>query len=73
MLDPQSHSECLQFIRTPIAQNDPQTALDVASVVKEVCDCGHADRATIWAELSEAEQEQFRRMVAAQPASNRNR
>ena len=57
MLDPQSHSECLQFIRTAIAQNDPQTALDVASVVKEVCDCGYADRATIWAELSEAEQE----------------
>jgi hypothetical protein len=37
MLDTEAHQECLEFIRTALASNDPQTACDVASVVKEVC------------------------------------
>ena len=68
MLDPQAHAECLEFIRAAIATNDPQTARDVASVLAEVCDCGHADRAGIWADLSEVEREQFRLLLVRKDA-----
>ena len=64
MLDTEAHEECLEFIRTALASSDPQTACDVASVVKEVCQHGHADRAAIWADLSPDEREQFRLLVA---------
>ena len=64
MLDPQSHQECLEFIRAAIASGDPQTARDVASVVKEVCSSGYADRAQIWAELSESERAAFSELTA---------
>ncbi|MEG4589702.1 hypothetical protein QUA54_31475 [Microcoleus sp. MOSTC5] len=64
-LDPQAHQECVEFIRTAlVSSDDPQTACDVASVVKEVCASGHADRAAIWADLSEVEREQFRSLLA---------
>ena len=63
MLESEAHQECLEFIRTALASNDPQTACDVASVVKEVCQHGHADRAAIWRDLSPDEQEQFRSLV----------
>jgi hypothetical protein len=68
-VDPQSHSECLEFIRTAITTNDPQTARDIASVVKEVCASGHAKREAIWAELSESEREQFRQLLTASSAA----
>jgi putative DNA primase/helicase len=63
-VDPQSHAECLQFIRAAISENDPQTALDVASVVKEVCASGHANREAVWAELSESERATFSELTA---------
>lgn len=70
MVGPLAHQECLEFIRTAIVSSDPQTARDVASVVKEVCERGYADRAEIWADLSPHEQEQFRALVVVQPANH---
>jgi hypothetical protein len=64
--DPQSHAECLQFIRAAIASSDPRTARDVASVVREVCASGHANREAIWADLSSQEQEQFRVLLESE-------
>jgi hypothetical protein len=64
MLDPQAHAECLEFIRAAIASSDPETACYVASVLKEVCVNGHADRNAIWADLSPGEREQFRLLVS---------
>ncbi len=63
MLDPSSHLECLEFIRSAIASSDPETAQDIAAVLREVCASGHADRNAIWADLSPDEQEQFRSLV----------
>jgi len=65
-VDPQSHAECLAFIRAAIASNDPQTALDVASVVKEVYERGHASRAAIWADLEPQEQACFRELLESE-------
>jgi hypothetical protein len=64
--DPQSHAECVEFIRAAIASNDPQTALDVASVVKEVYESGHANRAAIWADLEPQEQACFRELLESE-------
>jgi hypothetical protein len=66
-LDPQAHQECLQFIRTALTTNDPETACDVASVLKEVCSSGYADREAIWRDLVEFERQQFRSLVAGEP------
>ena len=66
-LDPATHAECLQFIRTTIASNDRQTALDIKNVLAEVCASGYADRAAIWATLSQAEQQSFKELLAPQP------
>jgi hypothetical protein len=64
MLDPRAHAECLEFIRAAIASSDPETAQDIAAVLREVCASGHADRNAIWADLSPGEREQFRLLVS---------
>ncbi len=63
MIDPQSHSECLDFIRAAIAENCPQTARDVASVIREVCSSGYANRDAIWLDLSSQEQQRFSELI----------
>jgi hypothetical protein len=63
-LNLQAHTECLEFIRTAIASSDPETACYVASVLKEVCVDGHADRNAIWADLSPGEQARFKSLLA---------
>jgi hypothetical protein len=62
-LDPATHAECLEFIRAAIAENCPQTARDIKSVVTEVCENGYADRAAIWVELTPSEQAQFKELL----------
>lgn len=69
MLDPASHAECLGYIRTAIAQGDAEFAQQMAAIVKEVCERGHANRAAIWADLTPEEQEQFRLLLAASSAA----
>ncbi|MEG4989805.1 DUF3854 domain-containing protein [Microcoleus sp. BR0-C5] len=68
MLDPQAHQECLEFIRAAIAQGDAKFAQQVAVIVKEVCEHGHANREAIWAELSEVERQQFRSLLVKKDA-----
>ena len=63
-LDPATHADCLQYLRSAIASNDRTTALDIKNVLAEVCENGHADRDAIWAELSQTEQQQFRELLA---------
>ena len=53
--DPATHLECLDFIRAAIVEADRQTAQDIKNVLAEVCNSGYADRAEIWAVLSETE------------------
>jgi hypothetical protein len=63
-LDPAAHAECLGFIRTAIASADRTTARQIAAVVKEVYESGYADRAGIWAALTQTEQQQFQKLLA---------
>ena len=67
-LDPATHTECLEFIRAAIASNDQQTALDIKNVLAEVCQNGHADRAEIWAALTQIEQQQFQKLLGPLPS-----
>jgi hypothetical protein len=62
-LDPAAHDECLEFVRIAIANNDRQTAHEVAAVLKEVCQNGYADRAAIWVPLTETEKQQFQALL----------
>jgi hypothetical protein len=66
-LDPAAHDECLEFIRVALASNDRTTALDIKNVLAEVCQNGHADRAAIWADLTETEQQQFQELLGPPP------
>jgi hypothetical protein len=66
-LDPATHAECLGFIRSAIAENDRQTALDIKNVLAEVCASGYADRAAIWADLTPIEQQQFQELLGPPP------
>ena len=63
----EAEAECAEFIRSAIASNDRQTALDIKNVLAEVCQNGHADRATIWAALTPIEQQQFQELLGPPP------
>jgi len=63
MLDPATHLECLGFIRTAIAENDRQTAHHVAVILKDCYQNGYLDRAAIWADLTQTEQQQFQELL----------
>ncbi len=65
--DPAAHDECLEFIRVALASNDREVAQDVAAILKEVCQNGHADRAAIWADLTLIEQQQFQELLGPPP------
>ena len=63
-LDPATHAECLEFVRTAISINDRQTAQDVAAILKDCYQRGYVDRAEIWAALTPIEQQQFQELLA---------
>jgi len=67
MLDIATHLECLEFVRSAIAENDREFATQIAAVLKEVCQRGYADRTKIWAELTLIEQQQFQSLLAPPP------
>lgn len=67
--DPAAHDKCLEFIRVALASNDSEVAQDVAAILKEVCQNGHADRATIWADLTPIEQQQFQELLGPPPVA----
>lgn len=62
-LDPATHAECLGFVRSAIASADRQTAQDVAGILKDCYQNGYVDRAAIWADLSQTEQQQFQELL----------
>ena len=66
-LDTDTHLECLEFIRAAIAEADRQTAQQIAAILKDCCQRGYADRAAIWAALSETEQQQFQELLGPSP------
>jgi hypothetical protein len=45
-IDPDTHAECLEFIRAAISASDREFAEQIAKILKDVCQKGHADRAT---------------------------
>ena len=62
-LDPATHAECLEFVRSAIAQADRQTAQDVAGILKDCYQRGYVDRTGIWADLSLSEQAQYKELL----------
>jgi len=68
--DPATHVECLGFIRAAIAEGCPQTARDIKNVLTETYQRGYLDRAKIWADLTPAEQKQYRQLLASPPIVN---
>ena len=66
-LDPATHAECLEFVRTAISINDRQTAQDVAAILKDCYRRGYVDRAEIWAALTQTEQQQFQELLGPPP------
>jgi hypothetical protein len=69
MLDVATHAECLEFIRAAIAENDREFAQQIAAIVKDVCQRGHADRAAIWDALEPIEQQQFQTLLTSPPVA----
>jgi TRAP-type mannitol/chloroaromatic compound transport system substrate-binding protein len=67
LIDPATPAECLGFIRAAIATADPETARDVAAVLREVCTSGHADLAQIWQAFTQSEPNQYRELLAPLP------
>jgi hypothetical protein len=65
--DPETHQECLGFIRAAIATNDRQTAVHIAAVLKDCYVNGYLDRAEIWAALTQTEQQQFQELLGPPP------
>jgi len=65
--DPATHAECLGFIRSAIAEADRLTAHHIAAVLKDCCNRGYLDRAAIWRDLSQTEQNQYRELLAPPP------
>ena len=65
--DRATHAECLQFVRSAIASADREYAHDIAAVLKDCYQRGHADRAKIWADLTQTEQQQFQELLAPPP------
>ena len=63
-LDPATHTECLEFVRSAITSNDQQIAQDVAAILKDCYQRGYVDRAEIWAALTPIEQQQFQELLA---------
>jgi hypothetical protein len=63
----EAEAECLGFIRTAILIADQQTAADIVVTLKDCCGRGHADRDAIWADLTDAEQERFKELLAPPP------
>ena len=51
--------ELVSLIREALASNDPETAHEINSIIKAVCQKGHADRKEVWARLTASEQLQF--------------
>ena len=66
-IDPATHAECLGFIRAAIAEADRQTAQDVAGILKDCYQNGYVDRAEIWADLTDIEQQQFKTLLGPPP------
>ena len=66
-LDPATHTECLEFVRSAIASSDRQTAQQIAAVLKDCYQRGYADRAGIWAALTQIEQQQFQELLGPSP------
>lgn len=66
-LDPATHAECLEFVRTAISINDRQTAQDVAVILKDCYQRGYVDRTAIWAALTPTEKQQFQELLAPPP------
>lgn len=66
-IDLATHNECVGFIRTAISEADRQTAQDIAGILKDCYQRGYVDRAEIWAALSDAQKQQFQRLLASPP------
>jgi len=66
-LDPATHAECLEFVRSTIASADRQTAHDIAAVLKDCYQRGYIDRDALWADLTQNEQNQFKELLAPPP------
>ncbi len=63
-LDRATHTECLEFVRSAITVADRQTAKDVAGILKDCYERGYVDRAAIWADLTQTEQQNFKEQLA---------
>lgn len=66
-LDPATHAECLEFVRSAIATADRQTAQDVAGILKDCYQRGYIDRDALWRDLTHTEQQQFKDLLAPPP------
>jgi hypothetical protein len=56
-------NEIVTKVQEAIAKNDHEFAQLIAAILKDVCQCGHADRAAIWAALTQSEQQQFQELL----------
>jgi hypothetical protein len=66
-LDPATHLDCLELIRSAIASADRQTAHHIAAVLKDCYQRGYIDRTQIWADLTPIEQQQFQELLGPPP------
>jgi hypothetical protein len=66
-LDPATHIDCFQLIRSAIASADRQTAHYIAAVLKDCYQRGYIDRTAIWADLTLIEQQQFQELLGPPP------
>ncbi len=62
-IDPDTHAECLEFIRAAISASDQEFAEQIAKILKEVCQNGHAEPPGR-AELTAIELQQLQSLLA---------
>lgn len=67
-LDPATHAECLEFVRSAISTADRDFAQQIAAILKDCCQRGYIDRAGIWAALTPTEQQQFQELLGPLPS-----
>jgi putative DNA primase/helicase len=61
----ESEVELVGFVRTVLADADPETAKHIQAILSEVCGSGGASRVKVWGALSESEQTEFSGLLKA--------
>lgn len=58
MLEPQTHAECLEFVRAAIASGNPEVVSQITAIVRDCDHRGYTNKQQILDDLTPTEQKQ---------------